>query len=361
MPLRPTVLVYEYFTGGGCPAGDLPGGLAFEALGMLWALLTDFQKWGGVHTIAALDPRFEERIPGLNRNTLPADEVVSVSHDNHQKLYLSLLKRCNAAIIIAPETDDILAQFTAQAEMAGVTVLGSSATATATAGNKAICHQLFQKAKLPNPETLAVDFATAFRSAEKMGFPLVMKPIDGIGSEGVFRVNRLSDLPEALEMIRCLTNRNQILLQSFAVGIHASVSLLVAGDRCLPLSINRQLIEVSSSFRYLGSEIPFGHKAGQYAIELACSAARLIPGLSGYVGVDLVLHDESAQLIEINPRLTTSYIGLRQIAKINMAQVIWEAGVSGSIPEQAPLAGRVIVKKEDPLSWGLSVSRIAGE
>src|SRR5271157_1284089 len=105
MSFPSTVLVYEFFSGGGCPAGEMPAGLAAEALGMLWALLTDFRCWGVVRTITALDSRFEDRIPGLNRKTLPADEVFSVSPSDYREDYLSLLSRCDAAIIIAPETD----------------------------------------------------------------------------------------------------------------------------------------------------------------------------------------------------------------------------------------------------------------
>jgi predicted ATP-grasp superfamily ATP-dependent carboligase len=40
----------------------------------------------------------------------------------------------------------------------------------------------------------------------------------------------------------------------------------------------------------------------------------VIPGLAGYVGIDLLLPDGGDPLIvEINPRLTTSYVGYRRI------------------------------------------------
>jgi len=51
-----------------------------------------------------------------------------------------------------------------------------------------------------------------------------------------------------------------------------------------------------------------------------------VPGLRGYVGVDLVLgpNDDGNEdwVIEINPRLTTSYIGLRVVAKANLAEAM---------------------------------------
>jgi predicted ATP-grasp superfamily ATP-dependent carboligase len=142
-----------------------------------------------------------------------------------------------------------------------------------------------------------------------------------------------------------------------ASGIPASVSLLVAGDRCLPLSLNLQLIESGAPFQYRGSQVPLLHPAGNRAIELATRAVELIPGLNGYVGVDLVLGQELIQLIEINPRLTTSYIGLRQVSRANLAQAIWNACRNGFLPERIILEGQVIIKKDDPAGWNLNIAK----
>jgi tyramine---L-glutamate ligase len=349
----PTVFIYEYFTGGGCPEGELPNGLAAEALGMLWALLADFHAWGAVHTITAFDPRFEAKIAGLNHMTLPADEVVCVSPTNHKDVYLSLLKRCDATLIVAPETDGILAMLIAKAERIGIPLLGSSAAAAARAGNKALCSRLFRSANLPTPKTRCTTFLNAPQESKQMGFPLVMKPIDGVGSEGIYRLNSFLELSTALDSVRRVTRHNRILLQSLISGIHASVSLLTAKGQCIPLSLNCQLMDAESSFQYLGSQVPFDHRAKDHAMDLACSAVKLIPGLKGYVGVDLVLSDDSAQLIEINPRLTTSYIGLRQVAQVNLAKAIWDTCRKGTFPESIPLKGQVVIRKDDPDSWAL--------
>jgi tyramine---L-glutamate ligase len=352
-----TVLVYEYFTGGGSHSKDIPDGLAAEALGMLWALLSDFSRWGKVRTIAVLDPRFEDRISGLNRTTLPADEVVCLPRDHLPDIYPSLLKRCDAVILIAPETNGVLAALAAQAEKAGIPLLGSSASAITIAGNKASCHKVFRAAKLPTPGTRSVTFSGALQVARRMHCPLVIKPVDGVGCEGVCRVENLSDLAENLKTVRRATSHEQILLQSFVAGTPVSVSLLACMNRCMPLSLNLQLCEAGSPFRYLGSQVPFHHPAGCRAMELACSAVNLIPGLKGYVGVDLVLTEDSAQLIEINPRLTTSYIGLRQVSSANVAQAIWEACIGGILPERVSFSSQVRIKKDDAGSWGMKWTR----
>jgi tyramine---L-glutamate ligase len=346
------VLVYEFFAGGGSPAGELPRGLAAEALGMLWAVLTDFRNWNTVHTITALDPRFEERVPGLNRTTLPSDEVVCAPQEGGWEIYRALLKRCDAALIIAPETAGVLAALTAHAECAGVALLGSSSSAVTIAGNKASCHKVFRKARLRTPVTHSVKLPSVLRTAKKMNYPLVIKPVDGIGCEGVCFVESPTDLAAAVKTARRSTDNDQVVLQSFVPGTHVSASLLVAGNRCLPLSLNLQLIKAGSPFKYMGSQVPFDHPVGKLGVELACSAVRAIPGLSGYVGVDLVLSESAAYLIEVNPRLTTSYIGLRQVISMNLARAIWHACIESILPDQISVSDRVVIDKDDPYSWG---------
>jgi predicted ATP-grasp superfamily ATP-dependent carboligase len=355
MPDPSNLLVYEYFTGGGFPPGELPAGLAAEATGMLWALLADFRHWSQVRTITALDPRFETCIPGLDRTTLPADEVVSVSPDSHPSLFLSLVNRCDAAIIIAPETNGILAKLSARVESAGVPLAGSSPSATLLAGDKETCNRIFSKATLPVPETYSIEFDSAEATIKEFDFPVVAKPLDGIGSEGVCLVAGPDDIPEVLARIRSVTTHGRILLQTYQDGIHASVSLMIAGNRCLPLSLNRQLIRPGKPFVYLGSEVPFEHERKREAMELACLAAKQIPGLRGYAGVDIVIKKDSIQLIEINPRLTTSYIGLRQVARTNPARLIYEACTHAILPERFSTQGQVTVLKDDPGTWGLKI------
>ena len=55
-------------------------------------------------------------------------------------------------------------------------------------------------------------------------------------------------------------------------------------------------------------------------------ALSALPPTNGYVGVDLILGDhpngDGDYLIEVNPRLTTSYLGLRHIAETNLADAM---------------------------------------
>ena len=72
------------------------------------------------------------------------------------------------------------------------------------------------------------------------------------------------------------------------------------------------------TFQYLGGSCPLPSGLAARADRLARCAAAAMPEWRGYIGIDLVLgeaNDGSEDyLIEVNPRLTTSYVGLRVLA-----------------------------------------------
>jgi predicted ATP-grasp superfamily ATP-dependent carboligase len=321
---------------------------------MLWALLLDFQAWGEVQTLAVLDRRFDNWLPGLNHETLPADQALRVEPGQGREIFSRLLDSCDAVLILAPETGGVLSGLTALAEAHEVPVLGSSSLSAETAGDKTACGRLFRQAGLPTPPTCTASVNLASAAAAELGYPLVIKPTDGAGSEGVCRVNEPSELPGALNALRRVTADDPILLQSLVEGVHASVSLLVAGSRSLALSLNRQWVQPGCPFQYLGIETPLAHPDESLALKLAQSAVALLPGLRGYVGVDLVLSPQGPFLIEINPRLTTSYIALRQVAQANLAQAIWQACRNGRLPANIRLNGQAGIRKDDPATWNLT-------
>lgn len=305
---------------------------------MLRAVLDDFRAWGGVRTTTTRDYR-------LTNASLSADKVVELSPQDHDEVLEKLAGQCTAALIIAPESDGILASLSALMVRNGARLLGSGPGSVATAADKWACHRLFTQAGLPTPDTCYADGDGACKAAEKIGFPLVIKPVDGVSCEGISLIPDVPSLHSVLEKSRYVDRR--FLLQRYIEGEHASACLLVAGNDNLCLSINRQFIEIDRPFSYQGSEVPFTGDKHQAAITLAQRAAALVPGLKGYIGVDLLIANEGCYVIEINPRLTTSYIGLRSVVNLNLAQAIWEASIQNILPRNVVLQGKFAFRKEN--------------
>jgi len=334
----PNIFVHEYISGGGWPDPELPKGLAAEGLAMLGAVLADFRVWGGGTITTTRDRR-------LGNVSLNADCVLDIDPQDHYAVLCQLAGQSTAALIIAPENDGILSRLSALMEREGACLLGSSPDSVAFCGNKWDCHRLFIQAGLPTPATWCVSLEDAGETAEKIVFPLVIKPVDGVGCEGVSLAADISSLNRILEH-KNFQNR-EFLLQRYIAGTHASVSLLVSENSALPLSLNKQLISVGIPFVYHGGIVPLQHPQQQRALNLARQAVSLVPGLKGYVGVDMILTDEACYLVEINPRLTTSYVGLRQVININLAEAIWRTCREKISPKNILISGKVLFNKEE--------------
>jgi tyramine---L-glutamate ligase len=336
------IFVHEFVSGGGCAGEALPPGLLAEGYAMLRAVLTDFARWGRFPIITTLDSR-------LGAAALPATRVERVEPGDYADLYRALVTESQAVLIIAPETDSVLKSLTATAEELGVPVLGSSSAATQVAGDKWACYRYFRQAGLTTPPVRRARFdGDVEAAARNLCYPLVIKPVDGVACVGVLLVNSRANLPQALDRLRALTRRDDFLLMEYVAGTHASVSLLVSASGSRPLTLNRQNIAVAAGqFVYDGGTIPLEHRLSERALAVAAQAVSLIPGLSGYVGVDLVLADKAAFVIEINPRLTTSYVGVRAAVGINLAEAIWHACIDAELPRSVPVQRQVDFAKKD--------------
>jgi hypothetical protein len=322
--LPSAILVHEYVTGGGWSAAGPPPGLAAEAAAILRALLADLRAWGRFPVVTTCDRRFDAR-------ALVADRVVELDPEVYPTGLLELARECGQALVVAPEGGGALERVSALMTGAGVHLLGSTPAAVAVAADKWECYRRFVRAGLPTPDTVCVAPAAASAAATTMGYPVVVKPIDGAGCDGVALGTSAGSLRDALRQ-PALSSARSVLVQRFVRGMAASVSLLVAGGRSCVLSLNSQQVRVGIPFAYDGGVASVSHPRREEACELARRAAALVPGLQGYVGVDLVLDEETCWLIEINPRPTTSYVGLRRVSDINMAAAIWHACRDGSLP-----------------------------
>jgi hypothetical protein len=56
--------------------------------------------------------------------------------------------------------------------------------------------------------------------------------------------------------------------------------------------------------------------------DLALAVARALPGLWGYVGLDVIMTGTNLTVVDVNPRLTTAYVGLRKLLDTNLAAAV---------------------------------------
>ncbi|MGF1612113.1 MAG: ATP-grasp domain-containing protein [Kiloniellales bacterium] len=318
------IFVCEYVTGGGLSGGSLPPGLAVEGDVMLRALVKDLAALPDIDVVTTRDTRLPAGDLPCTVETLgPTDDVWSS--------WRRLTEACDALWPIAPESAGLLERLSRTAPESGRLLLGSRPEAVALTTSKRAT-----AAHLALHGIAAAPCGTAEAPpASNRGW--VVKPDDGAGCEET----RLFETREALRRCReRSTDAARITVQPFVPGPALSLSLLCRDGRAVLLSCNRQLVDcVAGRFRFHGVEVG-GHdakRAGYEAIVARIAAA--IPGLWGYVGVDLIEAEEGPLVLEVNPRLTTSYAGLALHLSCNPAALVLDL-LQDTMPSIPAATGR---------------------
>lgn len=229
--------------------------------------------------------------------------------------------RPDASLIIAPEKGRELEQITAKLRRKGVAVLGAREGAIRASADKWLTY-LALKGKVPQPKT--------WRKPPNTGGQILIKPADGVGCEG----------------IRLFTSSSKIectIFQEFLKGEHASCCLLMGEGRGVALSVNKQeIVTQEGGFEYFGGEVPLNHRSEEKCAEIALSAAKAL-NLRGYCGVDLIV-GEVPYFIELNPRVTTSFIALAQVLQANLGKLLVDVLVESNSPPKPKLRGHSLMR-----------------
>ena len=344
------ILVHEFASGGGFAGRPVPASLAREGRAMLTALLADLSALGCHDIVTTTDCRFRLAAP---RRV----DVVTID-PGRPPLSKDLLASVDAVWLIAPETGGCLEQLAASVERAGKPLLGTGSRAIRRAADKERLPQRLARRGVSHPRTRVIRPGDDVRAvAADVGYPIVVRPSRGAGCEGVRLARNSREARAAVaQAFRAGTaGAKAIVVQRFVPGVAASVSLISNGRRAIALSINAQAVKAGREFFYDGGRTPLDHPLAARGIDAAMSACQALGHLRGYVGVDLVLTDRDAVVIEVNPRLTTSYLGVRAALSgqngDNVAAMAIAACDGTTLPEPPPLrrvvrftsAGRIVV------------------
>jgi predicted ATP-grasp superfamily ATP-dependent carboligase len=318
------IAVLEHFSA--LPAGEAPPALLSAGRALLRAVAAD---------LAAL--------PGVTA------DVVTGFHDGDAG-FVRTLGRCDAALVVAPEEGGVLERLVRIAGKRRL-LLGPGPVAVRLATDKRAMSRRLMRRGIAVPAGAVVRRRGAAARLRGLEAPFVVKPRDGCGCEGVSIVRWPQGVEAALRRIDRASRRRDLLVEEYVPGEPASVSFLVSrgGDgsrtpQTLCLGLNRQSVRGRGPLRYAGGETPWRHPLAGEALRLAARAVAVLgqgaADLCGYVGVDLVLGRDGPRVVEVNPRLTTAYLGLRRVTRVNLAGLMLDAALGRRLPEHLEVEGR---------------------
>lgn len=336
------VIVYEYVSGGGYAGQPIPAGVLAEGYGMLRSVVADFSGAGHEVTVL-LDARLSKLNPPLN-----ADCVVPIVYPQEPEKFLNAIAQINdAAYIIAPETNGMLRSLVDLIERTGKISLNCESKAIDDVTDKSALYTFLQKNGVPIPKTLVLELSGDLTQINQiikhdLNYPVIFKPVDGVGCSGLRIIKQETQIPQAIAAIKEQSKSKRFVVQEFLTGESVSVSLLSTDKKAQALSLNKQTVTLagpSGTSSYDGGCTPCEHPAKREVFALAEKVVELFSGLRGYVGVDLVLVGEKAFVLDVNPRLTTSYVGLQKVAHFNVAEALMNAVINGNLPEKTENRG----------------------
>lgn len=347
------VFIYEFLSGEGTGDEGLHADVAVEGLAMLLGVTEDFSA-AGFNTTTTINSRIEHLSGSFESRGVSVRRVS----------FREGVDEADYCLVIAPESGGTLYSLVKDIERKGKVHLGPGSIGVALTTNKMETLRLAEEAGLKTPFTLEAEgVEDALRKAEEVGFPSVFKPIDGVGCEGVSMVWDEGNAEMAAELAVRASGTGKVIVQEYVEGVDASVGVIVGEGKASPLTLNAQFISRGDRgvLRYEGGYVPLKHRRRKEALRTAERLASSIPGLKGYVGVDLVLTPGEAFVMEVNPRITTSYLGARKVVQENIARHIFDACTKGVTPGKVRVKGGAAFRKTsiniESADWKVSINK----
>ena len=295
--------IFEFITGGGLCGQSLPASLRQEGEQMLRGLVDDLLAAGHEDIIIARDKRWPCQWANIRQRALSglADPQLQ-----------ECLTDCDCGWLIAPETGNKLAALARLFQDSGRLYPGCTADAARLAGGKSSALAALDKAAVPVIQSCRLIDGNLPQSDSGW----VAKPDDGAGGEGCCFIedqNRLA-------VLRQDRRYRDFIIQPWLAGEPISLSLLVYQSSFRILGCNRQYTRDRFRLRVIGVNECLDILPDLWPVAEKIVAA--LPGLNGYIGVDLLNTAEGFIVLEVNPRFTTAYAGLSRSLGINIAQAI---------------------------------------
>lgn len=346
------LLIVEYVSGGGYANQKLSGSILSEAYGMLQSIISDYKILGNNIT-TLIDSRLKPFNPPFE-----ADKIVKVSSTEEFFMqFEELAGMLDAVYVIAPESNRILEKLVETIVTSGGISLNCEVDEIKRSSNKISVYETVKRIGLKSPETVILNIHEKLgnirRIIKELEYPLIFKPLDGVGCSGLSIVKAEENIEDAVKKVAKVSTDEFFVAQNLVKGEAVSVSVISTGVETLPVTLNRQFVKLEPPDKqsgYKGGIVPFDHRLKRKALLAAERVVEAMNGLKGYVGVDMVLTREEPIIMEVNPRLTTSYIGLNRAINFNPAEAIVNATLQQKLPKNVQYIGYTLFSKVEVAS-----------
>jgi len=173
--------------------------------------------------------------------------------------------------------------------------------------NKDCFREKLKEAGIFTPDFLITeDIHSIPKKLFSMTFPLVVKPVDSMGSRGVKKIFSHTEFSSAVVEATGFSRRKKVIIEEFLEGNEFSLDACMIDGKCYPLGFADRVIEYEPFFVETGYSMPsvLGAEERKSMISLMEKASQAIGVYDGIVKGDLKLTEEGPVLIEMAVRLS---------------------------------------------------------
>ena len=263
-------------------------------------------------------------------------ETVSTDFDTADRLYFEPLTPVDVMNVLAVEkpigvvvafgggTAIKLAKFL---DEQGIKILGTSADAIDLAEDRERFEELCDRLNIHRPKGLTIfTEVEALEAAEKIGYPVLMRPSYVLGGQNMIIARNSADVKEYMKIILRAGIENPVLIDKYMEGKELEVDCICDGEDVLIPGIMEHIertgIHSGDSIAvYPGTfEAEIEAKIVQQSRDLA-----LALGTKGLVNIQYLIYDNDLYIIEANPRSSRTVPYLSKVTGVPMIELATRA------------------------------------
>ncbi|HEX2908158.1 MAG TPA: carbamoyl-phosphate synthase large subunit, partial [Phototrophicaceae bacterium] len=241
-------------------------------------------------------------------------ETVSTDYDTADRLYFEPLTAEDVLNIVATEKPDgILVQFGGQTPLniagalhaAGAPIWGTPVTTIDLAEDREQFNALMNELDIPQPEgSTALNQAEALKAAERIGYPVLVRPSYVLGGRGMALAFDPEMLADWLEK-QITWNGHPVLIDQFLDdAFEIDVDALCDGEHVTIGGIMQHIEEAGIHSGDSACVLP-PYKVSMYHVEIIREYTHRIGkamGVKGLFNIQFAIKDEVVYVLEVNPR-----------------------------------------------------------
>ena len=295
-----------------------------------------------VHASLAMQ---EEGYESIMVNCNP--ETVSTDYDVSNRLYFEPITSEKILDIIDNENPEgVIIQFGGQTPLKladilydkGVKILGTDVDAIDRSEDRERFQELVNKLSLKQPSNAtAKNLKEALYKAEKIGFPIVVRPSYVLGGRAMQLVNNIKELEKYLNEAVEVSNSKPILLDSYLTdAIEVDVDVVSDGENIQIGGILQHIEQAGIHSGDSACSLPpysLSDKIQDVMKEQARNIAKEL-NIIGLMNIQYAVKDNDVYIIEVNPRASRTVPFISKAIGSSLAKVASKAMIGKTLDDQ---------------------------